>query len=170
MRKVLVVLICTLCTCCAFAACAPTPVAAAQAAFVADLSPLSGKGFRATEATFDVATHRIWVRVVACNDPARPAVLVPFSLPVMTASASLPQESGKPTISTRKTIAVRAGESLSLHFAAGNSRVDLQGTAEEQGYVGQLIRVRIASTLAGQTTPRHLKATLIAPGEAELQP
>ncbi|MBS1815875.1 MAG: hypothetical protein JSS87_13450 [Acidobacteria bacterium] len=156
----------------ASAACAPTPVAAARAAF-ADVSSTGDEGFRATEATVDAATRRVWVRVIACGHPERPATLVPLNLPLVTTPSASPAANSSPIIPTvPHTIAIRAGEPVRLHFAQGNSRIELNGTAEQQGHIGESITIRIASALSEgpQSAPRRMKATITAPGEATLQP
>lgn len=153
------------------AQCSSTPIAAAQAALETKL-PSAREGFRATETVMDSQTGRVWVRVIACNHPERPATLVPFGVPAvsLTSTSSTQSKPDVPQVKEQRQIVVHSGDSVRLHFASSGAVVQLEGKAEEQGFVGQTISVRLQSLMGDAAQPsRRVKAVITAPGEAVVQ-
>lgn len=151
-----------------FAACAPTPLAASQASLQSGGDTQISSGYRATAAIVDKTTARIWIRVIACGHPERPAILVPLYLPIALEKPS----AVTPPHSSSQPLVVHAGQALRLHSVSDKSRIEISGIAEQQGAIGQAIRVHLVSgfTSAANTPARQLVATITAQGEAELQP
>lgn len=150
--------------------CSQTPVAAAQAA-VETKTPGGRDGFRATEAVVDLQTGRVWVRVIACGHPERPAALVPFGVPAVSlGAAATPQRATEAQPRVQTQIVVRPGDAVRVRFASSGAQVQLEGKAEEQGAVGQVITVRMQSLMGDAAQPaRRVKAVITAAGEATIQ-
>lgn len=161
----------------AYAACVATPALAARQALEPSaglLTESSGKGFRAMDMIADPLTQRAWVRVLACDHPERPSVLVPVQLSLASISSSATASSernARDRTSTIRPVAVRAGEPVRLLWNAANIHMEMSAIAESSGAVGDRVSAHLASGLA--ETPggvRHVMATISAPGEAVLQP
>lgn len=87
----------------------------------------------------DATLHRRWAVMVDCNHPDRPWTLQTAPPQVKESTLRRPQLSLKPA---KAVPVVRAGAKVRLWRNAVGASIDLSGTAQESGIIGQTIHVR----------------------------
>jgi hypothetical protein len=159
------------------ASCAATPVAAARLAVggrpeqSADPSPGSPAsagdvGFRAVGTHWDPLLKMLWFRVLDCEHPERPSILVPVSLQADVASSPV---AGLPQKVKPKTLAVHVGQTVDLLYQQGRAEIHLRGISEGNGAVGDHILLRPIVAL-GSSPEVRFRASVTADGQGVLLP
>ena len=99
-----------------------------------------GGGFRVTSMRWDPLLRRRWALVVSCEHPEWPAVELP--VPALE-SAARDGERDQAKYFLPRLPVVRAGELVHLWSQEDNLRIDIGAVAEQNGAVGERVRVRL---------------------------
>jgi hypothetical protein len=124
------------------AGCAETAEAAVAHLLTDGVAGNRAQGFRVDAIHVDAIHHREWAMVASCDEPAKPLVALP-----------LPDTLAVKTEVRRTALAVRTGDRVVVMSPAGDSRMQLVGSAMESGVVGQRVRVRLELVMDGQVKP-----------------
>ena len=149
----------------ATAVCVRTPAAAIRSAGAAALPASEGKGYRVSGVRWDPVLQQSWATIVSCEHPEWPGV----SLPVQeknhasSGSAAAVREDRSPL--------VRAGDIVELWRQEDLLRIEVSGVAEQNGGLGQSIRVRLLRRNgSGQSAEEQFSGTVRGPADVEMQP
>lgn len=165
--------------------CLPTPEEAAQSA-LASAAPAGGRatGFRVQDLQLDPVMRQVWVRVVRCESPGAPLILVPFhaslaSVPVTNrgkSDALLPAVTGIIVVGNAsplvplvppRTLAVHAGDPVLVTFASAVVNMELQGTADQAAALGDTVAVSLRRR--GDEPLHRMRGILRADHRVEVQ-
>jgi hypothetical protein len=122
-------------------------------AATAQSQALCANAQRATSVHWDPVLHQSWLKTLDCDHPERPAQATRDASRVMPPSENDSRLS-EPTGKTSPV--VRAGETVRLWSEERNVRIEVAGTAEESGAVGDTIRVRLTQNASAATKPQVL--------------
>ncbi len=122
-------------------------------------------GFRLDALSQDPLRPIQWATLRRCGHPEWPAIVVPAHLHPLATPESLPP-SATPALSAPANTPplVVAGSSVTITAAEDVVRLELQGTAQSAGHLGETIRVK----LLGTGEERYLAGRVIAQGHLEL--
>lgn len=148
----------------ACASCYATPQLAVRAIVDSSISSASN-GFRAIGFQTDPLTGAVWVRVQQCEYPNRTPQLFPLHMKTNNIAAQGPEPS-----SLGRVFAVKAGNPVRIYWSTRNAHLQLQGTAEQNGNLGEVIGVKISSFDTTSSAATHIRARISGPGEVEYLP
>ena len=159
------------------AGCAATPEAAVHNAVgtgqQAGANTGTG-GYRVQDVHVDAVMRRVWVRVARCDDPSQPPVLVPLNIaraqnaPVPSLA---PQQQATATSTAApapmQTVAIHAGDAVKVVFASATVQMELEGTADTQAALGDMMNVTLKRR--GDEPPHRIHGVLRADHRVEVQ-
>lgn len=151
--------------------CLGTMISSAQdhayASQVAEHSDMSAYGVSIIQS--DPVLGKRWAMLISCEHSEWPIIALPidnsgtFHWPQCPQRVSSHDAPPKPTVHIGEAIRAWKHEEL--------LRIEVAGVAEEDGGLGQKIRVRILRSAYGNTLPpEHLSGTVRGPGNVEIQP
>lgn len=139
----------------------------ASASLSAAQSDLSA--YRVSSIQSDPVLGKRWAMLISCEHSEWPVIALPvdntgtFQWPQCPGRVSSPDAPLKPTVHIGETIRAWKNENL--------LRIEVAGVAEEDGALGQKIRVRILRpAYSNASPPEHLSGTVRGPGNVEIQP
>jgi Chaperone for flagella basal body P-ring formation len=133
-----------------------------------DRASLVSQGLVLRELRWDSVLRRSWAVFANPAHPERPAVVVPAE-PAEAARAEA-EFAGRGT-EARPVPVVHAGDRVRLWSAERNLRLQLTAVAEEDGAVGELVRVRIAGAAwAVDAAAQTLRGVVRGAADVELEP
>lgn len=114
-------------------------------------------GFRVEAVRVDRVHARAWAMVASCESPSKPLVAV--ALPgSVTAS-----------VAQRADAVVHVGERVTVVSGGAGSHMELKGWAEESGAEKQEIRVRLDSSVMGDSAAAaRMRCVVVRPGVVEV--
>jgi Chaperone for flagella basal body P-ring formation len=144
-----------------------------RAAFDADVksslpSPsLDSGGYRVSRIQSDPVLGQRWVMIISCNHPEWPALALPANGTILIKSS---QETDRSLIANaRSAPMVRAGDIVRLWRQEGFLRLEIAGVSEENGRLGNTIRVRLLrSNTDDQSTPKQFSGIVRGPSNVEI--
>jgi hypothetical protein len=153
------------------AVCYGSPRAAFDAVVTTSSPPpsLESGGYRVTRIQSDPVLGKRWAIIVSCNHPEWSA----FALPANgTISIKTSQEGDHSLIdSVRSAPIVRAGDVVRLWRQEFFLRIEVAGVSEENGSLGNTIRVRLLrGNTDDQSTPGQFSGVVRGPSNVEIQP
>ena len=153
--------------------CAETP-AAAVAAFESGAKLAGAEGYRVTSLRRDAVLGMNWAAVERCGHPGWPAVAVPSKMaPVPTAAEVAAVRAGGRVLGggivERRAPLVRVGETVRLWQQDRNVRLQLAAVSEENGAVGDRVRLRMGDRLAGGDGPRTVYGMVRGVRDVEME-
>jgi Chaperone for flagella basal body P-ring formation len=139
----------------------------ASASLIAVQSDISA--YRVSSIQSDPVIGKRWAMLISCEHSEWPVIALPidntgtFHWPQCPRRVSSPDAPPKPTVHIGETIRAWKHENL--------LRIEVAGVAEEDGGLGQKIRVRILRpAYSNASPPEHLVGTVRGPGNVEIQP
>jgi Chaperone for flagella basal body P-ring formation len=125
--------------------------------------------YRVSSIQSDPVLGKRWAMLISCEHSEWPAVALPidnsapFHWPQCPQWASSHDTQSKPMVHIGEAIRAWKHENL--------LRIEVAGVAEEDGGLGQKVRVRIQRpALSNASPPEHLSGTVRGPGNVEIQP
>ena len=147
--------------------CAATPEAAAREAIgSAGTSTLIANGYRVKDAELDSVMNTVWLRVLRCDAPEAPPVLVP--LHVKLAGSTPDTNRNAAPHATRKLIEAQPGEAVKVFFVSSAIQVELAALADTQAAVNDPIDVTLKRR--SDEPPHRMHGILRADHRVEVQP
>lgn len=150
------------------AECFETPAsAAASVSSGGTLSTVASGGYRVASVRLDPFLHQHWALVVSCEHPEWPAIEMP--LPTMQTQRTVLRESASLVVKSGPPI-VHAGDTVELWSRQGDLRIEMAAVAEQNGGLGETVRVRLMSrqTLGAQTEKEFI-AVVRGPRSVEME-
>jgi hypothetical protein len=149
------------------AVCYTTPRAAVVAS--SSFSPtLESSGYRVTRIQSDPVLGQRWAMIVSCAHPEWPA----FALPTNGATTTKTRQVGDHSLteSVKTAPIVRAGEVVRLWRQESLLRIEVVGVSEENGGLGNTIRVRLLRrNTDDQSIPEQFFGVVRGPSNVEIQ-
>ncbi len=153
--------------------CAETP-AAAVAAFESGAKLAGAEGYRVTSLRRDAVLGMNWAAVERCGHPGWPALAMaskmtpppaPNEIAAIRAGGRMP---GGGLVERRAPL-VRIGETVRLWQEDRNVRLQLPAVSEEDGAVGDRVRLHVGARQAGGDTLRTVYGRVRGTGDVEME-
>jgi hypothetical protein len=151
------------------AVCYSSPHAAFDAVVTSSSPPslLESGGYRVMRIESDPVLGQKWVRIISCNHPEWPALALPAN---GTLSIKTSQGGDRSLVdSARLAPMVRAGDIVRLWRQDFFARIEVAGVSEEDGRLGNTIRVRLLRIKTDdQSTPEQFSGVVRGPSNVEI--
>ena len=126
-------------------------------------------GFHVISMHWDPVLRRRWALVGVCDHPDWPAVVMPMSDLRGEFSTTQSQEVRRAVL--RAEPVVRAGDAVQLWSRQGDLRIEAAAIAEQNGGLGQVVRVRLMQRKTlGQQVEEEFSGVVRGPRDVEMQP
>ena len=130
-------------------------------------STLANIGYRVTNIRSDSVLGQTWATISNCSRPDWPEFALPVSGKGWTSKS---QEAPPPSIHDAKGHVIHAGEIVQLWKQETSLRIETLGVSEENGGLGETIRVRLLRrSTGGQSGPEDLSGVVRGPSNVEIQ-
>lgn len=125
-------------------------------------------GYRVTKIQSDPVLGQRWAMIASCEHPDWPAFALPVSGPELLRVPQKVERTSTPYV--RTVPVVRAGETILLWKQEDLLRIEAAGVAEENGDVGETIRVRLVHRgTDDQAIPQELAGIVRGPSNVEIE-
>lgn len=154
-------------TAAAASVCARTPAAALRSAGVKTALPSisDDKGYRVTGVRWDPVMQQSWATIVSCEHPEWPGISL------RTRDADDTSRKGSVPAREDRSPLVRAGDVVELWRQEDLLRIEVAAVAEQNGGMGETIRVRLARRPGSyQSTEEQFNGVVRGRGDVEMQP
>jgi hypothetical protein len=121
---------------------------------------------KAIRVHWDPVLHQSWVTTFDCDHPERPAQAARV---VSQAQRFIDMKGRVEQTAVKTSPIVRAGETVLLWSEERNTRIEVSGTAEENGAIGDTIHVRLTQNTSAAIVPQ-LVGVVRGAGNVEMLP
>lgn len=151
------------------AECLDTPAAAAASVDSVNIfPPPAAGGYRVASVRWDPVLRKRWALVVSCGHTEWPALEMP--LPAIQKQRSAVRKAAPPALKSSLST-VRAGDAVELWSTQGDLRIEVAAVAEQNGGLGETVRVRLSQRQTLGTQPeKEFLAVVRGPRDVEMQP
>jgi hypothetical protein len=152
----------------AFAVCYRTPADAIAANLkTSSFSMSEDGGYRVAKIQSDPVLSQSWAMIIPCDHPGWPAVALPLRNPILPAQFRA-QEGGTKALAP---VVVRAGDIVRLWRQESSLRLEVAGTSEGNGRLGDLIKVRLLRrNTDDQSITEQFSGIVRGPFDVEMKP
>jgi hypothetical protein len=152
----------------AFAVCYRTPADAIAANLkTSSYSMSEDGGYRVAKIQSDPVLKQNWVMIIPCDHPGWPAVALPLRNSILPTQLRAQEGATK----ALAPVVVRAGDTVRLWRQESALRIEVAGTSEGNGGLGDLVKVRLLSrNTDDQSTTEQLSGIVRGPFDVEMKP
>ncbi|MBB5315684.1 flagella basal body P-ring formation protein FlgA [Tunturibacter empetritectus] len=152
----------------AFGVCYRTPADAIAANL--ETSPYSisvGGGYRVSKIQSDPVLNQSWAMIIPCDHPGWPAFAFPLRNSILPAQLKVPERATK----ILAPVVVRAGDTVRLWRQESSLRIEVAGTSEGNGGLGDLVKVRLLRrNTDNQSITEQFSGIVRGPFDVEMKP
>jgi len=152
----------------ALAICYKTPTDAIAANLEASLHSISvDGGYRVSKIQSDPVLNQSWAMIIPCDHPGWPAVAFPLRKSISPAQLKVQEGATK----TLAPVVVRAGDIVRLWRQESSLRIEVAGTSEGNGGLGDLVKVRLLRrNTDDQSITEQFSGIVRGPLDVEMKP
>jgi hypothetical protein len=152
----------------AFAVCYKTPADAMAANLKTSAYSMSEDGgYRVTKIQSDPVLNQSWVMIIPCDHPGWPAVALPLRNSILPAQLRAQEGATK----ALAPAVVRAGDIVRLWRQESSLRIEVAGTSEGNGGLGDLVKVRLLRrNTDDQSIMERFSGIVRGPFDVEMKP
>jgi hypothetical protein len=152
----------------ALAVCYRTPADAIAANLETSSHSISvGGGYRVSKIQSDPVLNRSWAMVIPCDHPEWPAFALPLHNSISPAQLKVQADATK----ILAPVVVRAGDIVRLWRQESSLRIEVAGTSEGNGGLGDLVKVRLLRrNTDDQSITEQFSGIVRGPFDVEMKP
>jgi Chaperone for flagella basal body P-ring formation len=128
-------------------------------------------GYRVAKVHWDPLLNQRWAIIASCGHPDRPSIAMPLTdLAPQTEVSPLGNHVGSSPWMQSPFPIIHAGDLVQLQIQNNDIRIEVAGRAEENGAIGNKVRVRLLHTGFDTNQEQTLRGIVRGPGHVEIEP